>query len=128
MYIKRVQVEQGIFNAVVVGPFEITVAQQQFLELLDEAVRNGASKVLIDGQQITGDPTAFERLLYSTFAACATLEILHTHNLKLKFAYVIHEPLRDPERFGETVAVNTGMDVKTFEDMNEALEWLKQDP
>jgi len=59
MYIKRVQVEQGIFNAVVVGPFEITVAQQQFLELLDEAVRNGASKVLIDGQQITGDPSAF---------------------------------------------------------------------
>jgi hypothetical protein len=125
MYIKRVQVEQGIFNAVVVGPFEITVAQQQFIVLLDEAVNGGATKVLIDGREITGDPTSFERFLYGTFAACATLEILHTHNLKLKFAYVIHEPLRDPKRYGETVAVKGGMDVKTFEDKNEALEWLK---
>ena len=44
--------------------------------------------------------------------------------MKLKFAYVIHEPLRDPERLGENVAVNRGMDVKTFEDRNEAVEWL----
>jgi hypothetical protein len=35
--------------------------------------------------------------------------------------------LRDPERFGETVAVNRGMDVKTFEEMNEAVEWLNSD-
>ena len=124
MYIKRAQVEQGIFNAVIVGPFELTLAQQQFLKILDEALHNGARKVLIDGQQITGDPTAFQRFLYGTFAACATLEVLHTHNLKLKFAYIIHEPLRDPERLGETVASNRGMDVKTFEDRKEAVEWL----
>ena len=36
----------------------------------------------------------------------------------------VHEPLRDPERFGETVASNRGMDVKTFEGRKEAVEWL----
>ena len=127
MYIKRVQAEQGIFNAVIVGPFDLPLAQHQFIELLDEAVRSGASKVLIDGRQITGNPTVFERFLYGTFAACATLEVLHTHNLKLKFAYVIHEPLRDSERFGENVATNRGMEVRTFEDMNEAVQWLKDE-
>lgn len=44
-----------------------------------------------------------------------------------QFAYVIHEPLRDPGRYGETVAVNRGMNVKTFETPEEALEWLRLD-
>ena len=124
MYINCMQVEQGIFNAVIVGEFELRLAQQYFIELLDEAVRMNAPKVLIDGRRTTGNPTAFERFLYGTFAAAATLEVLHKHNVKLKFAYVIHEPLRDPERLGENVAVNRGMNVKTFEDRNKAVEWL----
>ena len=124
MYIKRVEVEKGIFNAIVAGEFELRLAQKHFIELLDEAVHMNARKVLIDGRQMTGNPTAFERFLYGMFAATSTLEILHQHNVRLKFAYVIHEPLRDPERFGETVAGNRGMDVKTFEDEHEARDWL----
>ena len=114
-----------IFNAVVIGEFELSRAQPQVVALLDKAVQSGATKVLIDGRQMTGNPTGYERFLYGTFAACATLEIFHKHNVRLKFAYVIHEPLRDPARYGETVAVNSGMNVKTFEDKNEAVEWLK---
>ena len=36
--------------------------------------------------------------------------------------------LRDPQRYGETVAVNRGMDVKTFETPEEAFEWLERPP
>ena len=43
-----------------------------------------------------------------------------------QFAYVIHDPMRDPKRFGENVAVNRGIDVKSFENMNAALEWLNE--
>ena len=128
MYIKHLEVEDDIFNAVCIGAFELDLARQQFIELLDEAIRNGASKVLIDGRQMTGTPTEFERFLYGSFAAWATVDVMTQHKVWLKFAYVIHEPLRDPERFGETVAVNRGMDVKTFEDINEAVEWLNDDP
>jgi hypothetical protein len=124
MYIRRVQLEQGVFNAVVVGEFELALAQSQFIQLLDEAVQSGATKVLIDGRQITGNPSGFQRFLYGEFAAWATLDVMKQHNIRLKFAYVIHAPLRDPERFGETVAVNRGMNVKTFEDTNAALQWL----
>ena len=66
MYINRMQVEQGIFNAVIVGEFELPLAQQYFIELVNEAVRMNASKVLIDGRRTTGNPTAFERFLYGT--------------------------------------------------------------
>ena len=41
-----------------------------------------------------------------------------------RFSYVMHEPLRDPGRLGETVAVNRGMDVKVFETLEDAIEWL----
>ena len=127
MNVKRAQLEQGVFTAVLIGEFELGLAQEQFIELLEEALASGATKVLVDGRQMTGKPTDFERFLYGEFAAFATLDVLFRHNVRLKFAYVIHEPLRDPERFGETVAVNRGMDVNTFEEMNEAVAWLNSD-
>jgi len=45
-----------------------------------------------------------------------------------RFAYVMNEPLRDPRRYGETVAVNRGMTVKTFETIEEAFKWLELTP
>ena len=127
MHIQRLQMEQDVFNAVVVGAFKLSLAEIQFIELLAEAVRCGATKILIDGEEITGNPTQFERFLYGDFVALATVDVMKKHKMRLRFAYVIHEPVRDPERYGETVAVSRGMDVKTFEGKNEALEWLNGD-
>jgi len=41
-----------------------------------------------------------------------------------RFAYVLVEPLLDPNRFGETAAVNRGMQVRAFDDMKQAEWWL----
>jgi hypothetical protein len=124
LYTTQLQLEKDILNAVVNGEFELTAAEIEFVEILHEAVRSGATKVLIDGKQMTGNPADFERFLYGEFAAWATLEVMRERNVVLRFAYVIHQPLRDPARFGENVAVNRGMDVKTFEDTNAAIQWL----
>lgn len=126
MHTKQLELEQGILHAVVSGEFELTAAQIDFLELLDGAHRRGARKVLIDGQQMTGSPGDFERFLYGEFAAWSTVEMMRERNVTLRFAYVIHEPMRDSKRFGENVAVNRGMDVKTFENTNAAIEWLNE--
>ena len=45
-----------------------------------------------------------------------------------RFAYVMNQPLRDPGKYGETVAVNRGMSVKTFETLEEAFAWLEPIP
>ena len=124
LHLECVQVEQGVCNAVVVGDFDLTLAEQQFIQLLNEVVHKGATKVLIDGRQVTGHPSAFERFVYGTFVACASLEVWQRHNARLKFAYIIPNPLLDPERFAESVAVNRGMAVKAFDHENEAREWL----
>jgi hypothetical protein len=42
----------------------------------------------------------------------------------LRFAYVLREPVRDPDRFGENIAVKRGMDVKVFKDTRAAIQWL----
>ena len=41
-----------------------------------------------------------------------------------KFAYVLAPPVLDLDRFGEIVAVNRGMNVKAFDNLKDALEWL----
>jgi len=73
---------------------------------------------------LKGKPQDMERFHYSVFAARETHRIVVEHNLVSRFAYVVHEPLRDRERLGETVAVNRGMDVKVFETLEDAIEWL----
>jgi hypothetical protein len=126
MHTKQVQIEQGILHAVVIGEFDLTAAQIDFLELLDAAHRRGMRRVLIDGQQMTGSPDDFERFLYGEFAAWSTVEVMRERNITLRFAYVIQDPMSDPKRFGENVAVNRGMDVKTFENTSAAIEWLNE--
>lgn len=124
IHIECVQVEQGVCNAIVVGEFNLILAEQQFIQLVNEAVYKGATKVLIDGRQVTGHPSVFERFLYGTFVALTTLEVLQRHNVRLMFAYIIHNPSLDPGRFAESVAINRGMHVKAFDDESEARVWL----
>jgi hypothetical protein len=52
------------------------------------------------------------------------MRLVDTYRIVPRFAYVLHEPLRDPHRYGEIVAANRGMLVKTFETPEVALEWL----
>ena len=76
-------------------------------------------------ENLKGQPGNFERFFYGAFAAQETMRIVKDHDIAPQFAYVIKEPLRDVERFGETVAVNRGMNVRTFERLEEAFEWLE---
>jgi hypothetical protein len=54
---------------------------------------------------VNGKPRDFERFLYGEFAAQETMKFLHEYGIAPRFAYVILEPLPDPARYGETVAL-----------------------
>lgn len=118
--------ESGYLRVVATGEFLLDEAKRTFLEVLDAVAEHGAEKVLIDGREIDGEPTTMQRFFYGEFAAQATAEFKRQRALAEapKFAYVLVEPVLDPERFGETVAVNRGMRVKVFENPEEALRWL----
>jgi hypothetical protein len=56
------------------------------------------------------------------------MRLVRERGIVPQFAYAIHVPLRDPRRSGENVGVNRGMNLKTFENPEEAFEWLECTP
>ena len=122
--------ESGVLNVEASGEFSLEEAKRTFLEMLQAVVQYQAAKVLFDGRNLKGEPAHIERFYYGYFAATESIHLMTQYGMSQapQFAYVIKEPLRDPGRYGETVAVNRGMNVKTFETLEEALEWLAVTP
>lgn len=122
----RTRAETGSLLATVTGPFSLDEAKRTFLEILEAIAQHKMDKVLVDGRAIEGEPTTIQRFIYSEFAATATRTLRERMALPKppQFAYVLQEPVLDPMRFGETVAVNRGMHVKAFDDLEDAFLWL----
>ena len=118
--------ESGLLKVEAMGEFSLEEAKRAFLEMLEAVVQYQAEKILFDGRNLKGEPAHIERFYYGYFAATETISLMAKSHIPQapRFAYVIHEPLRDPRRYGETVAVNRGMIVKTFEGLEEAYKWL----
>ena len=116
----------GLMQAVVSGDFTLEEAQRTFLELLDAVKETGAKKILFDGREIVGNPVAVERFYYGEFVATSLQKLISNgwKGAPPQFGYVLQEPVLDPLRLGETVAVNRGMNVKVFTNTKEALQWL----
>src|SRR4051812_43875544 len=104
-----------------VGEFSLEEAGRTFLEMLEAVARHKVRKVLFDGRGLVGEPKKMERFYYGEFAARA---VSASAVPSTQFGYVLEEPVLDPWRFGQTVAVNRGMFVKTFDNQEDALEWL----
>jgi hypothetical protein len=113
--------EPAFLHVTATGQFSLQEAKRTFLEMLEAVAANHSTRVLFDGRKLTGKPTTIQRFYYGVFAAEETIRL--AHNIS-RFAYVLKEPVFDPRRIGETVALNRGMKVKTFTDFDTALSWL----
>lgn len=121
---QKMHFESGLLSVEAGGEFSLEDAKQAFLELLEAVAQHRAQRILFDARNVKGKPRDMERFYYGEFAALKTHTIVAEYNIVPQFAYVLHEPLRDRTRLGETVAVNRGMNVKTFETPEDAIEWL----
>ena len=124
--ILRICNEPGLLRVIATGEFSLSEAQRTFLEILDAVAQHKSEKVLFDGRDITGDPDTIQRFLYGEFVASEVMRLLEERGIPRapQFAYVLHEPVLDPLRFGETVAANRGMWVKAFDNLEDGLGWL----
>ena len=122
----EIEEDEGLLRVIASGSFSMAGAFNRFLEMLDAVERSGAKKILVDGRTVSGNPEIIERFIYGEFAAKAVARYMMGGAARRmpQFAYVLHIPMRDPNGFGETVAVNRGMWVKVFGSVDEALEWL----
>jgi len=121
----QVDHDRGLVCVVYSGQFDLVEAQRTFDEILAAVVENHLKKVLVDGRQIVGDPEPLERFYYGRYVADAVAKAVNRSRIEVpRFAYVLKEPVLDPKRFGETVAVNRGTRVKAFDDLKQAEWWL----
>jgi hypothetical protein len=127
--ILQTRVESGFLHVGAMGEFSLEEAKKTFLEMLEAVARHKVKKVLFDGRKLTGEPETMERFYYGEFAAKAVVRFADRGvSLATQFAYVLEEPVLDARRFGESVAVNRGMFVKTFDNLEDAFGWLRVGP
>jgi len=108
------------------GAFSLDEAQLRFLEMLESVAELNLTKVLFDGRMLVGEPQMMERFYYGEFAARSVASFVSRGlSPATRFAYVLEEPILHPERFGETVAVNRGMRVRAFDNLEAARAWLE---
>ena len=125
----ELRLEADVLKVAAMGMFSLGEARRTFVQMLEALVRHEVRKVLFDGREIVGEPRTVERFYFATFAADSVIKFAArgvspaTH-----FAYVLAEPVLDARRFGETVAVNRGMLVKAFDNLDDALGWLGTAP
>ena len=111
------------------GEFSLDEAQRRFLEMLESVAVAKLTKVLFDGRTLVGEPKMIERFYYGEFAARSVASFASRGvSPATRFAYVLEEPMLDPERFGETAAVNRGMIVRAFDNLEAARAWLGAAP
>jgi hypothetical protein len=121
--------EPGFLHVGAMGTFSLQEAKRTFIEVLEAVALNKTDKVLFDGQGLAGNPEVVERFYYGEFAAKSVAKFAARGvSRDTKFAYVLKVPMLDPRRFGETVAVNRGMVVKAFDNLDDAIAWLEIAP
>ena len=123
--LQKMHFESGLLKVEATGEFSLDEAKRAFLEVLEAVAQYRTKKVLLDGRTLKGKPGDLERFYYGEFAAEETMRLVEECGIAPQFAYVIEQPLRDPRRFGETVAVNRGMNIRVFETPEEAFDWLE---
>lgn len=113
-------------NVLATGEFSLKEAKRRFLQVLEAVAEQKCKKVLFDCRKVSGNPETLERFFYGEFAARSVLDFEERGVSRLtQFAYVLAETVIDPDRFGETVARNRGMDTKVFDNVADALQWLE---
>jgi len=123
---QRVTAKSDYLYVTAAGEFSLDEAQRRFLEMLESVAAFNARKVLFDGRTLVGEPKMMERFYYGEFAALSVARFANRGvSPATRFAYVLDEPMLDQDRFGETVAVNRGMRVKAFDNLEAARAWLE---
>jgi len=109
-------------QAILVGAFEPDAFLDACRRALSVAGEKKIATVLIDARQVTGERiSTMDRFkVGETFAG-----IQRGFPFATRVAVLGNEPLVEPGRFGETVAVNRGAVGRVFTDLDEATNWLE---
>ncbi len=121
-YQVNVDIKDDYLLAAVSGTVDTKDYKKLLVDVLFKCIENSNSKLLFDLRAIKGNLTTFQRFTLATYFAKLTRQ--HPDTAAIQVAVVGFPPLIDPNRFGETVAKNHGVNIKVTNDFDEAVEWL----
>jgi len=112
------QREPNLLVVVTAGPRTPPAERREFFAAVAaEARRIGVSRVLVDSRNSASGLSTMDRYQYG--------ELIAEQLRGFRAAFLLGEELTDRERFGETVAVNRGGDIRVFTDVAAARAWLE---
>ena len=106
--------------ATVTGPVSLEASLQAFNQTFDAAVERGLDLLLVDFSAVDGTLTTHERYKLGEGAAASSFS--KSWKTRPKIAVVGKAPQVDG--FGALTASNRGLHVKTFSEVQPALDWL----
>lgn len=119
-----ISVELTYVCAFLIGENSLTDLKLQFLEILKCAEQSEIGKIIIDGRKLEVALSVIDIFMFGVFIAEEVLKIKWPGTSLPKIAFVYGPLLFDSQKFEDTVAHNRGADVKTFNNMADAANWL----
>jgi hypothetical protein len=112
----KITTEPSFVRVVFTASVYSSPSQEVFTRVTDAARNAGVSKILYDVRSATVQLSTVDRFDH----ASRIPELFRG----FKVAFVVNKSLRDPNLFGQTVAVNRGGNIRVVETLAEAYEWL----
>ena len=101
------------------GEFSQEAGKQCIDAMVEVCGQSPISKALLDCRNMTGEIEIMESFMVAKYGVKMVGVIT-------KFALVGREDQMFPDNFVENVAVNRGVNLKLFTDLERALDWLKE--
>jgi len=124
----KFEMKKEYLHLKVSGDFSIDEACSLFVKGFETIASHKSSKILADLINVNGRPSVTDYYIYGSSIAN---ELIKFWNKKgggaLQLAHVAAEPLFDSDRFADLVAANRGANMKSFNNIDDALEWLGVD-
>jgi hypothetical protein len=125
----KTEPQPGYLRITFEGHFEPSLIDEVTSGVVENGVKHQSSKMLLDFRQVDGQMSTMDRYNVASIFAKKYLDQKLAGTIpSCRFAFVGNHPLVDPKKFGETVAINRGINIKVFTEMAEALAWLEVDP
>ncbi len=109
------------------GKFDTRGFTFGFPLLLNALKENRIEKLLLDCREVNGLPSIEERLFVNESLADMYLNFLK-NSPQLNVAITIYKSMLHPDRTGEKIAKNRGLNMKITENIEEAYKWLEVTP
>lgn len=107
------------------GYFSLSDAKKMFTEALEVLYEIKLSRLFFNVHKVKGKVTTMDRYDLGEYAAVEAINFLLKGLPKITISFYGVEPIIDPERFGELVAKNRGLNIKVTTDKNEALNFFE---